>query len=220
MVKNYTKLYANGCSHTNHSGVIGLDACWPALLGKMLNLPVINDAQGNGSNHRIFRTSQTYLEQNSNDLENTLAIIQLTQPFRFEYFIDDNGWVPAKPVVMDDHTRHKLQWWNQTNSVYEFYLQANAINNLFNSYNVDTYFIVYNFNEVVGDFPISNHTVNWLVDSCPSKSSIVRLGGFEHMHEDLYHSTYAVSVEDGHLNLAGNTLVAEEIFKYLNRRSK
>ena len=79
---------------------------------------------------------------------------------------------------------------------------------------------MYNFNEEVSNFPISNHTVNWLVDSDPYNSSIVRLGGFDDMHENLYHSTYAVSVEDGHLNLAGNTLVAEEIFKYLNRRSK
>lgn len=81
---HYDILYTNGCSMTNHSPLEDHEK-WPTHLAEIMNIPeVINNAQGMGSNYRIFRTAYNAVK-NFPENKKVLAIIQLTVPFRFEY---------------------------------------------------------------------------------------------------------------------------------------
>lgn len=108
-------LYTNGCSWTwggalkdSNGNVFGvhkdssvetweeakerLTKLWPHHLGEMLGVEnTYNLSLGCGSNQRIFRTTFEWLhKQDKEDLQNTVAVIQLTEPSRFEFYYGDD----------------------------------------------------------------------------------------------------------------------------------
>lgn len=94
------KLFTNGCSWTYGGGLNlegpahkqeRLQRVWPHHLGKLLGCEkVTNLAMGCGSNQRIFRTTFDWLiHQSEEELSDTIAVIQFTEPSRFEFNIDD-----------------------------------------------------------------------------------------------------------------------------------
>lgn len=83
-------IYANGCSFTEKDYTIYETGerpgwpMWPELLGKHLNLPVVNEAQGGAGNDYMERTSLRYIIENHEDIE--LVVIGWTQITRFQIF--------------------------------------------------------------------------------------------------------------------------------------
>jgi hypothetical protein len=69
-----------------------LQLVWPNHLGKIINAErTVNLAAGCGSNQRIFRTTYDYvMRQTAENLENTFAVIQVTDPTRYEFYLDNN----------------------------------------------------------------------------------------------------------------------------------
>lgn len=90
-------LLTNGCSWT-YGGSLNLDqtedtaqrlkSVWPYHLGELLNAnEVVQLATGCGSNQRIVRTTfEWMLQQTPDRLRDTLAVIQWTEPSRYEYY--------------------------------------------------------------------------------------------------------------------------------------
>ena len=75
---------------------------WPWFLKNHLNMEnCVNDALGCGSNQRIVRTTLEWLQSQTPDtLNDTLAIIQLTETSRYEYFEPDyEQWSLCKVEV-------------------------------------------------------------------------------------------------------------------------
>lgn len=103
-------LYTNGCSFTWGGGLDNLfrenvqvndskrlPLMWPHHLGKLLNSSEVHNlAVGCGSNQRIVRTTYDWLlTKSKEELEQTVAVIQLTEWSRFEMFspkFPDNVW--------------------------------------------------------------------------------------------------------------------------------
>lgn len=115
-------LFTNGCSwtwggglepHFKFNDIINdeqrLKLVWPHHLGNLLNADkVINLSAGCGSNQRVFRTTlDWFLNEYKN--EPMMAIIQLTDPSRYEYYLTDN---------VDDFTNDQLNWVKLTSSAH------------------------------------------------------------------------------------------------------
>lgn len=64
---------------------------WPYKLMNMMGMSEhINLSQGCGSNQRMIRTTLEWImEQDRSTLDRTIAIIQLTEPSRYEYYQED-----------------------------------------------------------------------------------------------------------------------------------
>lgn len=170
-------LLTNGCSWTwgggifNHSGTASeekrLESVWPHYLGKHLSCTkVYNLSIGCGSNDRILRTTFDWLlHQDEYTLSNTVAVIQWTEPSRYEFYVqhDKNNlvenipdrWVRCKTdcVVFrsgigisggieyqTDITNKFLSNWTDIQSSYKLLFQVEALSNLFNSYNVKYFY--------------------------------------------------------------------------------
>lgn len=116
-------LFTNGCSWTWGGGLEPhfrsndinddnkrLPLVWPHHLGKLLNAnKVINLSAGCGSNQRIFRTTfDWFLNEYKND-EPIIAVIQLTDPARYEYYLTDS---------IEDFTNDQLHWTKLTPSAH------------------------------------------------------------------------------------------------------
>ena len=81
-----------------------LDQAWPYLLGRDLNLPVTNLAQGGASNDYIFRTSIEHTVENKYQL----VIVQWSDPSRMEV------WYKNGPISVTAHSNWRniveLSW--------------------------------------------------------------------------------------------------------------
>lgn len=103
----YDTLYAAGCSFTWHHP-LKLEETWPWHLQKRLGIKnLVNNGQGGGSNYTAFRRTEEYCR--THDTSNHLAVIQLTNPVRFETFdpdFPDGGrWlhhIPSQIVTQEE----------------------------------------------------------------------------------------------------------------------
>lgn len=97
-------LLTNGCSFTWGGGLEKhflindkvhddkrLPLVWPHHLGKLLNADrVVNLGLGCGSNQRITRTTLDWFLNEYKNNEPIVAVIQLTDPARYEYYLSDD----------------------------------------------------------------------------------------------------------------------------------
>jgi hypothetical protein len=125
---------------------------WPNLLGKELGIErVVNYGEGCGSNSRILRTTLDYLN-NSQDLEETLAIIQTSNPFRFEFQFA-NSWVQCNNLHAATKNRtasslaeqlisSKLKTYTKETEFNEYFQQALAIEHLLKFSPIKKYFFI------------------------------------------------------------------------------
>jgi hypothetical protein len=109
-------LLANGCSFTWGGGLnfredqedLRLQHTWPHYLGLKLNRSVVNLSAGCGSNQRIIRTNLDWISQQTDDvLKNTIAVIQWTDPSRYEYY---------EPLNSDDYLENFPNRWAKVNA--------------------------------------------------------------------------------------------------------
>jgi hypothetical protein len=105
---------------TKH-GPLDMAETWPHHFCNLSGIPeYLNDAEGNGSNIAIFRRSQEFLKNLSPEqAESTLAIIQLTVPFRFEYpkWANFQGQLKKEYEVWENAFWHKYNINTQNESV-------------------------------------------------------------------------------------------------------
>lgn len=165
-------LFANGCSWTWGGGLEGwfenheerLKLLWPHHLGNKIGADkVINLAEGCGSNQRIVRTTFDWLaSQSKEDLENTIAIIQFTEPSRYEYYQPSNSndenenfserWIKAKAncilgpnesnptALMVRSNDLRIATYTEIDGIYLLLRDCLALEALFKKYNVKYYF--------------------------------------------------------------------------------
>ncbi len=162
------KLIANGCSWTYGGGLdAGItrqelnQLTWPKHLHDLLGISdFVNLADGCGSNQRIFRTTLDYLL--NNDCSDSVFVIQFTEESRFEYYYPlslsdqyeniSERWMKAKvnvliPSTIDRFEKHynlsqeRILYHNsEIQNVYTYIERCEALNNLFNKFNIKYYF--------------------------------------------------------------------------------
>ena len=237
-------LYTNGCSWTWGGGIdVPQDnnvtngrfmsearskVVWPHHLGKLLNASdVVNLSMGCGSNERIFRTTFDWLlQQDEKTLKNTVAVIQLTENSRYEYYNTDKqeevylgnsidwGLVKIGHTAGENHSHdvHKIaqeryKLWSNTQDMYASLNYIAALQNLFHSYNVKCYFWTY--------------TGVWLHYPPEIKNYLDRFyptfldKPWRYRHNDLF-KYEQVSNTDSHPSLAGHVQIAQLIHDWIS----
>lgn len=107
---------ANGCSYTRGAE---LDAphqeSWPAVLGRILGVPVVNLASDGGSNRRIVRTTVANLRrlscEHGVDLSNMAVVCMWTGITRDEFYSSGRGDRGKRPDLPDEDRWHRLGRW-------------------------------------------------------------------------------------------------------------
>lgn len=230
-------LFANGCSMTWGGGLEPylksnndvtlpdqrLKLLWPHHLGKLLNADeVINISEGCGSNQRIVRTTHDwFLNEYKN--EPTIAVIQITDPARYEYYLTDNfedftndqlNWVKLTPsayiapgppfndttlVNMKKERDSRMSTYTLLEGMYKIISDCSALAHLFEKHNVEYYFFGGYFNRINIDYPIryKNYMTNL------------------HYMDLAWNSFDPVSKDDMHPSLLGHQQIAELIYQII-----
>jgi hypothetical protein len=172
------KLFVNGCSFTwggemynslyDHLGnaldydnknpvnLERLSRVWPSHLAKHLNADeCVNLSLGAGSNDRIIRTTLDFFTQCQN-VDNWIAVIQLTHPHRFEYWENQSqAWALITPsaAILEKNSHHHLfdQLDTFKNQVYKnyndytfsqkYWTQVIGLSNFFVAQGIPYYFV-------------------------------------------------------------------------------
>lgn len=148
-------LYTNGCSWTWGGGLDEyfftktpeypiqgvysnekrLKIVWPTHLGKILGANKVTDlSSGCGSNQRIVRTTFDWLRQQSaEELQDTIAVIQITELSRFEMYnpLDDSSenhsgdWMKCKIDIVNSEPEHNHRQGQKLIKVEELLKEVN-----------------------------------------------------------------------------------------------
>lgn len=132
-------LFTNGCSWTWGGGLEPYfgsnyvfdhdkrqELVWPHHLGKFLNADkVINLSSGCGSNQRIVRTTFDWFINDYKNNEPIVAVIQMTDPARYEYYLTDS---------LEDFTNDPLYWTKLAPRTHLFHVKKNDSNEPINSW--------------------------------------------------------------------------------------
>jgi hypothetical protein len=90
-------LYVNGCSFTYGTELPEdkrLDQCYPAIIAKELNLPLILKADPGSSNQRILRTMVEDIDDLIDQGKHPFVLIGWSEPMRYELCsLKNNDWV-------------------------------------------------------------------------------------------------------------------------------
>jgi hypothetical protein len=237
-------LLANGCSWT-YGGGLGLDRpqdteerltkVWPHHLGKLLQAnEVVQLAEGCGSNQRTLRTTfEWMLNQTPERLKETVAVIQWTEPSRYEYYEPINyhnslenipdRWarVNVNVCLQIDETPNgykeafeRSQRRFETNSfqenMYRLVSEVTALGKMFETFGVEYYYWsqgtqAFMFPHLIKDFYINNFV--WLDDQSESfqtDSSVVW--------------KYNRIPNDGHPSLQGHRELADIIYEKIKAK--
>lgn len=198
-----------------------LDEMWPAHLGRKVSAEqVVNLSMGCGSNDRIVRTTFDYFSSLKHKQQYTTdwyAIIQLTIPFRFEYWDDiSDSWVLCVPngamtsnktdyshrQNIDNFTNHVWKNFNDTTYAQKYWTQVVGLASFFKSLNIPYWFS----NLDTSAFPELNshqreflqNNISWL-DNNPMR----KFGDlFEERHDS----------GSGHPSLLGHKQIADSIY--------
>ena len=216
-------LLTNGCSWTWGGGLETftknvdkkrLDFVWPTHLGKMLGANyVINLSMGCGSNQRILRTTIDYLI-NFKKIDNITAVIQFTDPSRYEYYVTNrihdftnsvgswartnNNTVITLEKDLDhakERVKNRLETYTDIEGMYITLTQTLALVKLLELYNAKYYFW---------------HPFGTLkFYSEPYKSFFLQ---FPTLDSECVYDYARVSIEDSHPSILGHKQIAELIY--------
>lgn len=239
-------LLTNGCSWT-FGGSLGLDSkehteqrlksVWPYHLGKLMNADeVVQLAIGCGSNQRIVRTTfEWLLAQSKERLADTVAIIQWTEPARYEYYdpvdYDDilenipDRWARVKVGVclQSDHTpdgykfaydrsQRRFETTSHQEDMYRIVTEMSALAKIFETFGVTYYYWnhtnqVYMFPQEVKDFYINNFP--WVDDPTHPWNPETDTSGWVYGR---------ISPIDSHPNLQGHIDLANIIYEQIKAK--
>ena len=154
-------LFANGCSWTWGGGLEPcfnteeerLALCWPHHLKEKLGYSeVVNLGLGGGSNQRIIRTTLEWLQtRGPQELSETVAIIQLTESSRFEYYqpeIDEWARCKVDQCIQNteseskavQRTNHRLETFTEIEGTFSILTTIFALTKMFEIFGVKKYF--------------------------------------------------------------------------------
>lgn len=220
-------LFTNGCSWTWGGGLEPYfnsenerqQLVWPYYLSKKLGIEkVINLSKTGGSNQRIFRTTFDYFNK-INDQE-IIAIIQFTQPSRFEYYDTndlndfsniDKRWIMNNAIGMWDvfhkpTAKLKLEYYLRTyteiEGLYKLLAITTSLAYLFESIKIKYYF----WYPLV---PLHLYPQNY-------KDHFLKFPMLDKNYGNLSYKYDRVSENDCHPNLNGHKQIADCIFSELN----
>ena len=211
-------LLTNGCSFTWGAGLDDdkrEEQIYSKLLSDRLNRKLVNLSIGCSSNQRIFRTTFNWLsKQSKKDLRNTLAIIQLTEESRYEYYVhdsnkdEDDNWARVKiGVVLSQERDHekamkrsnnRLETFSELEASYQMLNYVSALSYLLYRNQVKHYFWSpnigqYNYSEAIKDFVFNSQ--HWI----PIKGDFDKVNGSK----------------DPHPSASGHKQIAEQILKFI-----
>lgn len=226
-------LFTNGCSWSFHGTLRNIVndesrrkvSVWPAYLANFLQLSnFVNLADGGGSNQRILRTTYNWLlTQTKKDLEDTIAIIQITDISRFElYYPISNDvnedlpgqWVKVKHNLVNKDSFNKSVWdikemsiraetiIKNTNNIEDMYRNIGylfALKGLFDAYGVKKYYF-WNKSGLDG----------WNTFTIKHKEQIQK--SFNILDYDEHWSYERISNYDPHPSVNGHKEIAKIIF--------
>jgi hypothetical protein len=164
-------LFTNGCSWT-YGGALDLDApkqeqerlsvTWPSHLASKLNATYTNIATVAGSNQRVVRTTIDWLYDNKEFIKNekVIAIIQWSEPSRFEYYepikdwdldeMDPSRWTFCTPsyVKQQELTQkvarffvdQRLRFYSHQEAAYSTLYNCLTLAKIFDTYNIKYFF--------------------------------------------------------------------------------
>jgi hypothetical protein len=229
-------LLTNGCSWTWGGGINHiseqdrLETVWPHHLMNILQYDNnVNLSMGCGSNQRILRTTLDWiLEQDRETLDNTTAVIQWTEPSRYEYYSkntepdkhsnwdwenNSGNWSLIKvggciypPGVKNWHiddeeikrSQIRYRTYSDIEGLYSFVSQFTALAHIFETYNINYYY--------------------WNALGVPAKYFPDNLKTYAYKfnwinldHNDWYYDR--VSKEDCHPNERGHKQIAQYMFE-------
>jgi hypothetical protein len=230
-------LLTNGCSWTWGGGIDNymsdedrIKNVWPHHLMNLLECDNnVNLSMGCGSNQRIVRTTLDWiLKQDRETLDNTIAVIQWSEPSRYEYYSKstvpeqhnnwdwenhDNDWALIKagcciyPPGDRNHVIHKEEFhqsqlryntYSDIEGLYSFITQFTALATIFEKYNIEYYY-----------WNALGVPVKYFPDSM--KDYAFGFNWININHNDWYYDR--VSKEDNHPNEHGHKRIAHYIFK-------
>lgn len=227
------KLFTNGCSFTWGGGILEeerglkdtlvgtvsendtryrLEAVWTFQLHKLLNTDeVVNYGIGCGSNARIVRTTIDFFVERINageDVSNWTAIIQWTEPSRYEVFNSKtNSYDLIKfDVVLPRPDKHRFEYLQrrffEDEKLFddEWHTHMVALSSFFDKWNIKYLFSSMGPMNVRNDF--YSKTMCWLGET-PETSMLIDI-------DDLRY-------DSGHPNLLGHKYIAQRIFNRLNK---
>lgn len=190
-------LLTNGCSWT-WGGALGLDdldderkqVVWPAQLGKLLSAEeVVHLAMGCGSNQRILRTTLDWiLQQTTETLSQTIAVIQWTELSRYEYYNPKNPmdyyenysdrWAKAKiNCILDinepnanramERLNSRLETYTEIEGLYKNIFECAALHEIFTRYGIKYWYWRYGgyYSDYPKDLVNFLESYNWFKNS-------------------------------------------------------
>lgn len=209
-------LYVNGCSMTKYQN-LPEDQQWPNLVRQQLEIDrIVNDGYGCGSNQRIFRTTFDFVNYKKFSASNTVILIQMTYPFRFEYLQANGEWAAVNQhgAVAEDlsyakrYLNMKSKSYTDEEEAYEYLQKLYAIDNLLKKSRVRNYFFL-NFHMPVKSRKIVNKLnkqFNWIV---------------KNNSEDSHFPEYeCISASDPHPNEHGHIKIADWIVQNIKCRMR
>jgi len=143
-------------SPSGHTGIENTNVreklVWPHHLGNLLDSSsVINLGMGCGSNQRIIRTTLEWLSnQDRETLDRTIALIQMTETSRYEYYEEEqDNWARCKvdvcqqvsenQEVAETRNMSRLSTFTQTEGIIEFVKDCLSIKQIMALYGVEYY---------------------------------------------------------------------------------
>ena len=208
---------------------------WPGILSEKIGYDDVNLSAGCGSNARIFRTTYDWItSQDADTLSNTFAIIQFTEPSRYEFYQPEwHEWAKIKidssNVCATSHdeqdylqelSQKRYETYTPEEGKYSFLSSLCATKSLLDSHSIPHAFFTYGYIEMGDDYTFVNQNFNWV-------NHVMDLSDFYHMALDNWgfaegHTNgelrdhWDTIPNDGHLSLHGHREFAEYLEKKLN----
>ena len=227
-------LLTNGCSFTWGGGLTYTNSeerwpnVWPGILSKGIGYTDVNLSAGCGSNARIFRTTHDWItSQDPETLANTFAIIQLTEPSRYEFY--QPYWREWSKIKVDitqvsatsndeeeyltELAQKRFEYYTQEEGKYLFLSYLCALKTLFDTHGVPHVFFTYSHIEI-DDRTFVDQNFNW-VNNAMEQSDFYNMSidnwGIKFRNARRQWDTIP---NDGHLSLDGH----KEFAEYLERK--
>jgi hypothetical protein len=230
-------LLTNGCSWTWGGGIDHymsdedrIKNVWPHHLMNLLECDNnVNLSMGCGSNQRIVRTTLDWiLKQDRETLDNTIAVIQWSEPSRYEYYSKstmperhndwdwenhDNDWALIKAgcciyppgdrnhvIYEEEFHQSQLRYktYSDIEGLYSFITQFTALATIFEKYNIEYYY-----------WNALGVPVKYFPDSM--KDYAFGFNWINVNHDNWYYER--ISKEDMHPNEHGHKRIAHYIFE-------
>ena len=240
---DYNTLMKNGELHrVTWDDSIRKKMVWPHFLGKLMGIQnVVNLSMGCGSNNRIIRTTLEWLTtQSPSTLKNTFAVVQLSEPSRYEYYEPEfDHWADCKVdhcgskassdvIVKESIERNKLRLSSFTHEegVLKFITECTCLHQMFTHFDVEYKFCCLNnpflyLKEVRPEMEnFKNHeefltkSCNWIDDNI-SDSSFFRITN--NPDTDEYINSDFCLPHDPHFSEQGNQLLANIMYDLIIR---